>query len=298
MVHMQPYRSGEFVTVSWSNVPNPTPGDAIVMFLNDTIDFSNTLPIRFKWVTTIGPSWSTGAGSVTFQVLNYRAPVRFHYFSNASVSIPQVQEQGFATLPLTFTSDRVLVSSPAVGFNEYNAPHHLHLALTGKPGEMLVQWTSAVEEGPIVRWGLSPTTLTNTVQANTTMMTPGDLCPDSPAANEGWIDPGFQHTALLKGLVPETTYFYSVGDQVGTGVVCSSVCTVSHTLCTGARPVFQRDVLHDGPASRPQHHAAHAGLGGCRAGRRGRRRHLGPRLGKPSLCSARHASGAQSVCSR
>ena len=201
------------MTVSWSGIPNPTQGDAVVMFLR-TADFGSTLPVRFKWVATIGPSWSSGAGSVTFQVLNYRAPVCFHYFSNASVAVNQITAQGFATLPLVFTNDRLVVSSPAVEFVEYNEPHQLHLALTGNPGEMLVQWTSAVDDQPLVRWGMRPDALVNVVDGNSTQMTSEDLCPDSPAAGEGWINPGFQHTALLTGLQHETTYYYTVGDEV------------------------------------------------------------------------------------
>lgn len=207
------HRSGDYVTVSWFDVPNPTDGDAVVMFLNDTEDFGAHLPIRYKWVTTTS-TWPTGQGSFQFQVLNYRAPVRFHYFHNASIALDDIQPRAFGKLPLVFTDSTYLMSSPAVGFAEYYEPQHAHLALTGVPGEMLVQWTSAGAEQPMLRWGDNAVQLASTIAANSTTYNASNLCPGSYAAGSGYINPGYMHTALVRGLQADTTYYYSVGDAV------------------------------------------------------------------------------------
>lgn len=79
-----------------------------------------------------------------------------------------------------------------------NVPEQIHLHLTGTAGEMAVDFASAFP-GAAVVWGGSPSNLSFS----------------SPAATVNVLLNGFNatlSTAVMAGLAPNATYWYSVGD--------------------------------------------------------------------------------------
>jgi hypothetical protein len=90
-------------------------------------------------------------------------------------------------------------------------PMHVRLGRTALSTEMRVSWTSASIVSPTVRWGNSPTSLTNLASASSTTYTSSDLCGE-PARTLGWFDPGWHHTTVLdlSGSPPGTTLYYAV----------------------------------------------------------------------------------------
>ena len=106
-----------------------------------------------------------------------------------------------------------IAESAPVDFDNYHVPLHLHLALTGDPTQMRVDWNSQQNAFPSLNWGNSPTNLTNSilrVMTNTYHVT--DMC-GPPASTVGWNEPGFLHSALIEGLEPGCQYYYQVGDE-------------------------------------------------------------------------------------
>jgi phosphodiesterase/alkaline phosphatase D-like protein len=81
------------------------------------------------------------------------------------------------------------------------APEQVHIATTGDPSEMVVTW---------VTWGPTPT---STVEYGTTIGSYGSIATGSTHtySDGGWV--GEIHDVLLTGLVPNTQYFYRVGDS-------------------------------------------------------------------------------------
>jgi hypothetical protein len=146
---------------------------------------------------------ATGAAAKAFRVLNTRAPVFFALFAGG----PQH--------PIA------LATSPSLSFANPAEPVQIHLALTGRLDEMLVQWTSADPEPQFVRWTITPgeakdiTAVPQNATSQTTTFTRDDLC-GSPANFEGWFEPGFFHRARITGLQPGQAVFYAVGSDTVT----------------------------------------------------------------------------------
>eukprot|EP00244_Chara_vulgaris_P002338 TRINITY_DN1408_c0_g1_i6.p1 TRINITY_DN1408_c0_g1~~TRINITY_DN1408_c0_g1_i6.p1 ORF type:complete len:617 (+),score=86.88 TRINITY_DN1408_c0_g1_i6:193-1851(+) len=136
-----------------------------------------------------------GSGSVQFRLLNMRDDYRF------------VLVRNWGTKPV------VISRSNTVAFSNYDEPTQIHLALTGKQGEMRVTWTTRGRgRAPYVRWGMTAGEYTSSCPANTTTYTRTEMC-GGPARSIGWVAPGYFHTAVMKGLKVGTNIFYSVGDD-------------------------------------------------------------------------------------
>eukprot|EP00731_Ephydatia_muelleri_P016712 Em0009g1136a len=92
------------------------------------------------------------------------------------------------------------------------APLQGHLALTGNPTEMRVQWTSGSNDAPVVLYGLDPDSLEGGAVGSTRTYNYTDMCGPPANTSEAFVDPGYLHDALLTGLAPSTKYYYQYGD--------------------------------------------------------------------------------------
>jgi hypothetical protein len=142
-----------------------------------------------------------------FRLLNLRAPGRF------------VLYRGGLSAPVA------AAESAPVEFLDYDEPTGMHLALSSVPGEVNVHWSTRNATLPAVRWGPAPNALTHAAPAATRRLARGDVCGDSwferggqtylrysHARHDGWLDPGALHSALMTGLEPGGSGYYSVGD--------------------------------------------------------------------------------------
>lgn len=89
---------------------------------------------------------------------------------------------------------------------------HGHLALTGDPAHMRVQWTSGVRDTPTVQYGPSPDDLGHQATGTSRHYKASDLCSPPASSPYNFIDPGFLHDTLLTGLTPSTVYYYRYGN--------------------------------------------------------------------------------------
>lgn len=189
--------SGDWVEVKWSGVPYPSYDDLIAVYVPANASITATAPAKFKFVARADPGhMQEGAGSTRFRMLNMRADMRFVFVRGGPVA-PQI-----------------VASSEVLQLLHPNEPTGVHLALTGNPSEMLVQWVTRDAGTPYVTWGTSPgkhdagsssglPPLTYTRQ---------DVC-GAPANGIGYMDPGVMQRAVMSGLQSGQRYYYVVGDK-------------------------------------------------------------------------------------
>lgn len=189
--------NGEFVTVEWSGVSDPSEGDWIGVYSPSTVDMSLHVPIKFQFANHSANYMSTGSGSLRFQLLNLRADYVFAFARNS-----------------LFTPTIAAVSN-VVTFADYNKPFQVHLALTNDLAFMKVMWVTLNASAPSVTWGQAGSEVSKTTSAVSATYTSDDLC-GAPANSTGWRDPGLIHTAIIGPLEPDTRYHYVVGDPAYT----------------------------------------------------------------------------------
>lgn len=111
-------------------------------------------------------------------------------------------------------TERLLAVSEVVGFLG-NGPEHVHLALTGRVGEMRVMFVTSDGAGRFVRYGVKESKMVRVVETRVGRYEREDLC-DAPAnASIGWRDPGFIHDGVMIDLKKGKRYYYQVGSDVG-----------------------------------------------------------------------------------
>ena len=176
-------RSSDDDAKDWIGVWSPRPADG---------DYSSIAPTKYKYVTAD----ASGAGQTDLWLLNSRQSLVVAYFTGGLDS-PVLRAE---STPLHFANEGMAM--------------HLHLSLTGDATEMTVDWTSAqnATASPWVRWGLHPTHLNHsTTEVQTKTYHADEMCGE-PATTTGYRPPGFQHSATITGLTPNTRYAYQVGD--------------------------------------------------------------------------------------
>ncbi len=152
---------------------------------------------------------STGEATLRFKLVNLRTPYVFALV------------RGSMQFSLTAGTSR------AVSFARASAPTQLHIALTRRPDELLVSWTSSKLDseldsalqperpGAMLRWGTSPGVFDAGVASGvSTTYTREDLCSaGGPARTLGWRDPGALWRAAMGPLEPGVRYWYTVGSD-------------------------------------------------------------------------------------
>jgi len=189
-------RRSEWVTVSWSGVRHPNGQDVVALFAVNGESWETKAPIKSVYAAESNSHLSEGSGSFEVMLLNHRADVRFEFL------------RSFLGISLT------LGESDVITIRNKDAPLYVHLALTGQPNEMSVQWVSATNNAAFVKWGTESGNYGKVVQAESTTYTPDDLC-GPPATTQGYIFPGFMHSAVLTDLIPGRKYFYVFGNEEG-----------------------------------------------------------------------------------
>ncbi|GIL96226.1 hypothetical protein Vretimale_2087 [Volvox reticuliferus] len=200
--------SGEWFTVSWSGVADPKYDDWIALVVPADANLTETSPSKWKFAAGDPQHVVTGSGSL-------RVEVAF-----------AVMRNGFDTPVEVARSLPIKVLRP-------NEPLQVHLALTGDPREMRVQWnTRDAGLKPQVRWGPesvrydggdtdaygsdSGPSYPFSSAADTNRYGVEDMC-GGAATSVGWVDAGHHHVALMSGLKPATRFYYRVGDPNGGG---------------------------------------------------------------------------------
>jgi acid phosphatase type 7 len=188
----------EIVTVSFqSNSPNSNAyGDWIGAYSPADVDITKTVPVKYGWCDE-DPDYNTkGSGTLSFNLTNLRADIKFYYFTSGT------------RYPHLVNSSQELVT-----FKNVNQPLRPRVVPTGDPDILNLLWSSATSSDPQLRWGTTSGVYTNTVLAGTSTIERSEML-GAPANTTGWRDLGLIHTASFTGMTqyPNQKIFYIFGD--------------------------------------------------------------------------------------
>ncbi|KAH6766104.1 hypothetical protein C2S52_017087 [Perilla frutescens var. hirtella] len=195
-----------------------------------TVNITGVLvPSRNHWVAMISPSHSnkkeckmvagkcvvkTCAAALTFHVVNIRTDIEFVMFSG-----------GFNTPCILRRSDPVSFANP-------NRPLYAHLSSVDSTAtSMRLTWVSGDKIPQQVKYGSD-----GIANSSVSTFSQADMCAGSgrlgcPAADFGWHDPGYIHSALITGLHPSSSYTYKYGSN---SVGWSNVITLKTPAAGGS----------------------------------------------------------------
>ncbi|XP_062502844.1 uncharacterized protein LOC134179856 [Corticium candelabrum] len=186
--------SGSFVQVTWSGVSKPSKHDWIGVYAPREADYTKKAPIKYQYAHASSTHMSHGFGSLRFHMVNMRTDIGFVFFRHG-IHHPAVAS----------VSNRVIFQNP-------NEPLQIHLALTHNPRTISVSWVSGAVSNPQVKWGELSEKYSHWSKAVWSTYSASDLCGE-PAATLGWREPGWLIAANITNLLPDTFYYYIVGDD-------------------------------------------------------------------------------------
>jgi hypothetical protein len=133
------------------------------------------------------------------------------------------------------SSFHLLARSPEIKLTlARETPLGMHIALTGNPSEMLVQFnTGNIHGTPVVAYGKAPQDDDPDADLDLTLKQEGtsatyaaeDMCNEPANVTDvgSFVDPGLFHAVTLTGLESDQWYAYKVGVTGGQGIVWSEV---------------------------------------------------------------------------
>lgn len=188
------------VKVKWHGLPEALSDAWIGLYLTDD-DPTMVVPLKFQFCNSSLGLRDDRVGHLNFRVLNYRSDVVFRLFHG-------------------WEEPLLVAESPVLRLRKPEFPTGLRLALTSKPGEVAVTWTSAPifdvdDQGPRVEYsvhdaeGVLVARATVAAEESATYLA-NEMC-GSPASDSGYRNPGTFFTARIAGLAPGSRVAYRVG---------------------------------------------------------------------------------------
>ena len=186
IVHPVLVGNGDTVTVRWKGALEPGSSDWIGLFCPPERPAHRHVEY---WLVR-------EREYVTVRVYNMREDCQFRYYSNQS-----------------FTTQLLATSNLLQFEHDKKAPLQGHLALTGDPTEMRVQWTSGIRSTPVVHYGLTADRLDRTATGVSHTYSASDMCGSPANRSDVFVDPGFLHDVVISELLPSTSYYYQYGSD-------------------------------------------------------------------------------------
>ena len=188
----------EMVTVSFYS-SKPDEKDWIAAYSPPETYSTSTVPVKYGWCNDFSPTYlHDGTGTLTFNMTNLRADVRFVYVKGGYSHATHVNTSQF---DLTYHNNNEQLRNRVVA--------------TGDPDVYTLMWSSASNTQPVIKWSTDKdSVLTQTsIDASTTFVNKTDLC-GWPANDRGWRDMGLIHSASLSGMkaLANTKIYYTFGD--------------------------------------------------------------------------------------
>lgn len=211
--------AGGYVDLEWSGHEHPKDTDWIGVWCPSDAKVTDKSPIKYMKIT-VSKTWDKGYGKFSMHMNNMRADCKFTLVTGTTGYILAVGSSN------TFT------------FSDFNVPMGIHVAIPTPSGaagtvSMRVSWNTLNAAKPILRFGSSRDSRTD-YAATTSSFTEDNMC-DTPAKDLGWISPGSLHTAVVSGLTPGATYYYSVEDEGGPESSRSAIYTVTAPPLPGSK---------------------------------------------------------------
>ncbi|XP_074339624.1 putative inactive purple acid phosphatase 2 isoform X1 [Apium graveolens] len=204
------YKSGDPVTIKWSGLDSPSQLDWLGIYSPPNSKSPHFIGYFFL---SNSSTWQSGSGQITFPVINLRSNYQFRIFRWVESEIdPTHQDNDHNPLPGT---KHLLAKSEELEFESGRGPEQVHLALTGRDGEMRVMFVSNDGKESVVKYGSGQDRLDMVVGTRVGRYEREHMC-DSPAnISIGWRDPGYIHDGVMVNLKKGVQYYYKVGSDSG-----------------------------------------------------------------------------------
>ncbi|KAL3840529.1 hypothetical protein ACJIZ3_025120 [Penstemon smallii] len=203
-------KSGDPVTIHWTGIDSPSQLDWLGIYSPSNSSHHNFMGYIFL---STSAGWESGSGSVSLPIVNIRSKYQFRIFhwTESEVDLTRMDSD---QNPLPGTR-HLLVESEEIGFEPGRGPEQVHLALTGREGEMRVMFVTHDGKENSVRFGLTRKKMGQIVGTRVSRYEREDMC-DSPAnESTGWRDPGYIHDGVMINLKKSKRYYYQVGSDSG-----------------------------------------------------------------------------------
>ncbi|GER43790.1 purple acid phosphatase family protein [Striga asiatica] len=203
-------KSSDPITIRWSGIDSPSKLDWLGIYSPSNSSHADFIGYIFL---SSSPGWPSGSGSITLPLINLRSDYQFRIFHWTESEInPKKQDHDHNPLPGT---KHLLAKSETIRFEPGRGPEQIHLALTGRDGEMRVMFVTHDGKDNSVRYGLARDKLIQVVNTRVSRYEREDMC-DAPANESvGWRDPGFIHDGVMLDLKEGKRYYYQVGSDSG-----------------------------------------------------------------------------------
>ncbi|KAG8366429.1 hypothetical protein BUALT_Bualt17G0078700 [Buddleja alternifolia] len=203
-------KSGDPITIKWSGIDPPSHLDWLGIYSPSNSSHKDFIGYIFL---SSSPEWRSGSGSITIPLINLRSDYQFRIFHWVESEInPKKQDHDHNPLPGT---KHLLAESESIRFEPGRGPEQVHLALTGRVGEMRVMFVTHDGKESFVKYGSGKSKMGRVEGTRVSRYDREDMC-DSPANESvGWRDPGFIHDGVMVGLDEGKKYYYQVGSDSG-----------------------------------------------------------------------------------
>ena len=195
--------NGEWVTVSYINISFASSTDWIGLFDASNEDYLNSAPIEFAYINIPANDTSFSiSGTLKFQLINRRIDYIFVYCRTTTGAYRDI-----------------IAISNVISNPKKQLPMRLHIAVmphndSSKTNDMLINWVQLNVTKPQIKYGTSQNDLSNTKDATRIeTYTRDDMCDveyGQAAGNQGFFNPGWIISVILKDLKPNTQYFYKL----------------------------------------------------------------------------------------
>nr|GMD15189.1 probable inactive purple acid phosphatase 2 [Ipomoea batatas] len=198
-------RSRDPVAIWWSGVSSPSKLDWVGIY--SPANSSHDDFIGYVFLSS-SPGWENGSGFISIPLVNLRSSYRFRIFrwNESEVDVTRV-DKDHNPLPGT---EHLLVESEEIEFKPGRGPEQVHLALTGRAGEMRVMFVTSHGEESFVRYGLARTRkgLDQVAGTRVERYEKEHMCGAPANQSVGWRDPGYIHDGVMINLENKQRYFY------------------------------------------------------------------------------------------
>lgn len=199
--------------VEWYGIPLPSASDTndiVVLYATNQVpvEIGTVAPISYIYPYMINETmWAMGKGSYRFYLPNYFTDIQAVYVRGGGVVPPSPGLLPVSSAPKlgTWLDQGTLISIP-----DKVDPVRAVLSFTGDPSTIRVTWSALKAESPVVYFGTSLRRLKGS-EATISFLNASNMC-TPPSTTLGYFSPGFQLSAEMTGLLPDTRYYYRVGD--------------------------------------------------------------------------------------
>ena len=266
-------------------LPQPREDDLLALYApaDGHLEDPPRAPVKYEYAAAAGADYlQAGRGTLRLRLINLRTDMRVRagggpcargwgWSSRRRVrsTRPPTAPPGQVVLVRGgVDAPTVVAEGPAIRNANPNEPTGIHLALSHRAPDMVVQWSTRDAGSPVVQYGTQRDKLVYLVPASSDTYSRDDMCGGTAAA-EGFLDPGSLHTGIMTGLQPGQRYYYRVGDQVrwqlqrrragqARGILSG---LPARPRCAGCRPLLRHALLHLPPRHRRAPERPHPGGG-------------------------------------